>query len=400
MRRAPAVPSTLACLLSLACLLLSAAASAAPLDQAYTFIDQMIDLHGSGDTLRLAQSYVPTATFDNGDVSYTYDDAVLIAALLARGTDDDKARARLLGDSLIYAQAHDAAADGRVRDAYHSDPFLKRDGSVNVASKSSYTGNLVWTGIAWVQLYRATKDARYRDAALAVAAFVQANLNDSRGHGGYIGGFTAAGAPLMWKSTEHNIDAYGFFTMLAQATHDPMWKTRAKHALAFVKAMWSRRGGFYFIGTGTDGVTINHGDPTPEDVQTWSFLSTHLAAHQGSIDWALNNLSATEGAFDGLAFEERDRSGVWFEGTAHAAAALFARNLPGDTDKAEDLVTDIEIGQAGAPNADGNGIDAASKDGLKTDDNGDAYYASLHTGATGWYCIAKQRANPFKLLKR
>jgi hypothetical protein len=130
-------------------------------------------------------------------------------------------------------------------------------------------------------------------------------------------------------------------------------------------------------------------------VQTWSFLSTHLK--KPSIDWALANLSATGGDFDGLSFQVRDRSGVWFEGTAHAAAALFAR---GDTDKAEELITDIEIGQAGAPNTDGSGIVAASKDGLKTNDSGDVYFAALHTGATGWYCIAKHRANPFVFIPR
>jgi hypothetical protein len=51
-----------------------------------------------------------------------------------------------------------------------------------------------------------------------------------------------------------------------------------------------------------------------------------------------------------------------------------------------------------APNADDLGIDAASKDGLKTGDGGDKYYASLHIGATAWYCLAGQSANPFRFL--
>jgi len=213
---------------------------------------------------------------------------------------------------------------------------------------------------------------------------------DARGKGGFTGGLTANGDKLLWKSTEHNIDSYALFRMLGD-------KTDAAHALRFVKAMWSRRGGYYFIGTGTDGKTINHDDPTPEDVQTWSFLATGFEKHKGSIDWALANLSATSGGFSGLSFEVRDRTGVWFEGTAHAAAALEARATGDDLNAAQLLLNDIEIGQISAPNADGNGIDAASKDGLKTDDNGDVYYAALHTGATGWYCIAKQNGNPFKL---
>jgi hypothetical protein len=111
----------------------------------------------------------------------------------------------------------------------------------------------------------------------------------------------------------------------------------------------------------------------------------------------VNNLWATSGAFEGLSFEVKDRSGVWFEGTGHAAAALEARNLSGDRERATKFLSDIEIGQADAPNADGQGIDAASKDGLKTGDDGDKYFASLHIGATSWYCLAKQSANPFRL---
>lgn len=374
----------------LAVLLAPGMASAAPLDNAYSFIDTMMDLHAQGTTLRLAQSFVATSTFDDGDISYTYDDAVLIAALLARGTPDDVARAKTLGDSLVYAQDHDPAADGRVRDAYHSDPFVKHDGTPNIATKSSYTGNIAWTGLALMQLYRATKDETYRAAAQKLASFIVANAFDTRGKGGFTGGLTASGGKLLWKSTEHNIDSYALFRMLGD-------KANAAHALRLVKAMWSKRGGYYFIGTGTDGKTINRDDPTPEDVQTWSFLSTGIEKHKGSIDWALANLSATGGGFSGLSFEVRDRSGVWFEGTAHAAAALEARGTGDDLNAAQLLLNDIEVGQTSAPNADGNGIDAASKDGLKTDDNGDVYYAALHTGATGWYCIAKQSGNPFRL---
>jgi hypothetical protein len=374
----------------LAFLLAPGTASAAPLDNAYSFIDTMMDLHAQGTTLRLAQSFVATPTFDGGDISYTYDDAVLIAALLARGTADDLARAKVLGDSLVYAQDHDPAADGRVRDSYHADPFIKHDGTPDIATKSSYTGNIAWAGLALMQLYRATKDETYRTAAQKLASFIVANAFDTRGKGGFTGGLTASGGKLLWKSTEHNIDCHALFRMLGD-------KANAAHALRLVKAMWSKRGGYYFIGTGTDGKTINHDDPTPEDVQTWSFLSTGIEKHKGSIDWALANLSATSGGFSGLSFEVRDRSGVWFEGTAHAAAALEARGTGDDLNAAQLLLNDIEVGQVSAPNADGNGIAAASKDGLKTDDNGDVYYAALHTGATGWYCIAKQNGNPFRL---
>jgi hypothetical protein len=371
-----------------------------PLSRAYGFLDREMDRYASGASLRLVQSYVPTVSFSNGDLSYTYDDDVMLIALLARDTVDDIARARVLGDSLVYVQTHDSSADGRVRAAYHARHLTNSDGSLDIAGLASDTGNLAWTGLALAQLYRVTGARSYLTAAVRIADFVQANTYDARGAGGYTGGFTAGGSKIRYKSTEHNIDLYALFTMLAQLTPNRAWSAHAQHALGFMRAMWDADGGFFNIGTGNDGVTVNTSDPTPEDVQTWSFLATRLPGYRASIDWALKNLSATGGGFQGLSFEIRDRSGVWFEGTTHAAAALKARNLSGDARKAAQLIADIETAQAQAPNAGGKGIDAASKDGLKTGDAAnDRYYASLHIGTTAWYCLAKQSQNPFHLLK-
>ena len=371
-----------------------------PLARAYAFLDTQMDRYAKGDALRLVQSYVPTATFSNGDISYTYDDAVMVIALLARGTSDGIARARVLGDSLLYVQTHDTAADGRLRDAYHAKDLFRTGGAPQIASAGSHTGNLAWNGLALAQLSRATSDVKYLKGALALANFIQQNFHDARGIEGYTGGFEANGKKIPYKSAEHNIDLYAFFTMLARLTGDGAWQTRADSASKMVAAMWDAKKEFFWIGTGLDGQSVNKSDPIPEDVQTWSFLSLHLARYQGSIDWALANLSATSGPFRGLSFAAVDRSGVWFEGTAHAATALLKRNRGHDSKVAATLLSDIELGQARAPNADGNGVDAASKDGLRTGDGAnDRYYASPHIGATAWYCLARQSANPFQQLK-
>ena len=164
--------------------------------------------------------------------------------------------------------------------------------------------------------------------------------------------------------------------------------------------MWDARRGYFWIGTALDGQSINKLDPIPEDVQTWSFLSLRLPRYQHSIDWALLNLSATNGPFRGLSFAANDRTGVWFEGTAHAAAALAQRNTGRDLQTAQTLLSAVETGQARVPNRNGRGIAAASKDGLKTGDGADdRYYAALHIAATAWYCLAKESANPFRLLR-
>ena len=370
-----------------------------PLARAYLFLRDMMDLYATGTTLRLVQSYKPTAGLNLADIAFIYDNAVMLIALLIRGQADDLSRATLIGDSLIYAQNNDSYSDGRVRDGYHVNPFKWPDGSVHVATDNGFggsdTGNLAWCGISLMQLYGNTRQPQYLNAALGLGAFIQTNAYDARGPGGYTGGLRQDQTRIAYKSTEHNIDLFSFFTMLSEATADPKWSLRAKHALDLVESMWNSQTGFFWTGTLDDGTTINQ-FPVPEDAQTWSYLSTGLGLYQRSIDWVAANLAATNTAFSGVSFSQVDRSGVWFEGTAHLAAALQMRNLSGDSKTAALHLKDIEFGQANAPHTDGNSIDAASKDGLSTG-YGFNYYAAPHIGATSWYCLAKQGANPFHL---
>jgi hypothetical protein len=106
----------------------------------------------------------------------------------------------------------------------------------------------------------------------------------------------------------------------------------------------------------------------------------------------------SRGGFSGVSFCSGDRSGVWFEGTAHLADALELRDASGDAARAKEYVADVAYAQVSGPNADGLGIVAASKNGL-SDCDGDKYYASLHVGATAWYVLAVGNGNPFRLIK-
>jgi hypothetical protein len=284
--------------------------------------------------------------------------------------------------------------DGRVRNSYHTDPYLL-SGAVNIDDPGSYTGNLAWTGLALAQLYNRTKTRSYLNAAVQLGNWIESNTYDTRGAGGYTGGLDSNLNKLTWKSTEHNIDTYALFTMLASLTGNSAWTTHAQHALGFIKAMWNTSGGFFWTGTGTDGMTINNSF-IPEDCQSWSYLALKNAAYAASIDWAYTTLAATDGQFSGVSYSNVDTTGVWFEGTGHMAAAFEARNAPGDSTKAAAFLQDIQVGQEYAPNTDGRGIDAASKDYLGTGDGFD-YFAALHVGATSWYCIADQSGNPFAI---
>jgi hypothetical protein len=361
---------------------------------AYRFLDQMMDKYATGSTVRLVQSFVPDPAMGAFTDSVTYDDALVIDAFLARGTADDVARAEVIGNALLYVQAHDAKHDGRIRAAYAPTP-LTSPSAVKATDATSDVGNMAWVGQALVQLYAKTGVSSYLSGATGVADWIQTNAHDTRGAGGYTGGYSGS-KKILWKSTEHNIDLYGFFTMLATETGDNTWTARANLAKTFVYAMWDSKNSKYWVGTGTNGVTLNT-DFLPEDVNSWSYLAFKDPAHAASIDWDVSHLAASDGSFAGVSFASCDTSKVWFEGTAHLAAALALRNGSGDAAKAQAYLNSIQLAQTTAPHNNGLGIVAASHDRL-SDCDSDFYYAAPHTGATSWYLLAGTETDPFLLI--
>ena len=360
----------------------------------YLFLDQMMDKYATGTTPRLVQSFVADSAMGAFTDSVTYDDALIVDAFLARGTADDIARAKVIGNALLYVQSNDAKHDGRIRAAYAPTP-LTAPSKVSATDDTSDVGNMAWDGQALVQLYARTGDASYLTGATSIANWIQANAYDTRGAGGYTGGYDSSGK-LTWKSTEHNLDVFSFFSMLATETGNSTWSTRAGYAKTFVDAMWDSAGVKYWVGTGTDGVALNK-DFLPEDVNTWTYLAFKDASRAASIDWDVAHLAVTDGSFTGVSFGACDRSKVWFEGTAHLADALAVRNGSGDAAKAQAYLNSIQLAQTTALHNNGLGIVAASHDKL-SDCDSDYYYAAPHTGATSWYLLAGTAANPFYLL--
>jgi hypothetical protein len=361
---------------------------------AYTFLDEMMDLRASGTTPRLVQSFHggPLRGFTD---SVTYDDALTVEAFLSEENSDGLQRAETIGNGLLYVQAHDPANDGRIRAAYKPAP-LSTPANVVATDNTSDVGNMAWVGMALAQLSEATGNTAYLDGAEKIGAWVAANAHDTRGAGGYTGGDTAGGKRIEWKSTEHNIDLYGLYSMLATLTDDSSWNADAAWAEGFVESMWDQTKGDFYVGTLDDGVTPNR-DEQPEDVNSWSYLSLLDSADAQSVSWNEAHLSVSKGGFNGVEFCRGDHgSGVWFEGTAHMADALEFRDGPGDSAQAATYLADIRYAQAHGPNGDGLGIVAASVNGLG-DCDGDAYDASLHIGATSWYLLAALKVNPFAL---
>jgi hypothetical protein len=374
----------------------------ASLLNAYLFLDTMMDAYAQGSTIRLSQSYADEIGLES--TAFVYDNAVEIMARLLRGQGQDLARAKVLGNGLLYAQQIDPAADGRVRQAYFVDQPDSHGAFIGLSGfpfffQGSATGDVAWTGMALAQLAQRTKISAYLDGAVRLGNWIFNNTFDTRGAGGY--NFTLG--PNQVKSTEHNIDTFALFTMLARLTGDSAtWTGRADHARIFVEAMFNPQGGFFFTGTAPDGVTINT-DNIPEDVQDWSFQAFLNPARASSIDWCKTNLAVTDTpqtynsdlvpAFNnnnltgnirvsGVTFASQSMrpplaenegtesacfiapsdpfsnqpspSAVWPEGTAHLAAALLSRRLPsnrdidgfnGDLDTARILLDNIRVVQ-------------------------------------------------------
>jgi hypothetical protein len=372
------------------------AAADASVAKAYSFLAKKIDQYGTGTTLRLPQSYTG-GFFEsiNFVSSFVYDDALTTIAFAKEGSAARLGQARVLGDAILYAQQHDPLADGRTRASYQPDPFITADGSPYIGSPAANTGNQAWAGMALAHLYQRTGDRKYRDGALRLANWIQDRTWNGAGVPGYTGGRDANDVAFTFKATEHNIDVGAFFAMVARQTGDSRWSSRSARAFSFVSAMVDQQAGMIWTGTQPDGVTINR-DPIPEDVQTWAYLATKDRRYSRAVDWVVNTLSTSDGGFTGVSYSSTDVSKVWFEGTAHLVAALDLRKARGDDARIASLLGALRDAQASAPNADGEGLVAASSDGLDTG-FGDLYYASLHTGATAWYLLAAQRINPFVL---
>ncbi len=361
---------------------------------AYRFLDQMMDLYAGGSVPRLVQSFSGGVLGKRHfTASFTYDDALVIDAYLAEGTPEGLSRAETIGRALLYVQANDPAHDGRVRPAYTPTPLLSPS-DVQPTELESDVGNMAWVGQALVHLYEVTADQEYLAGAQAIGEWVQANCYDTRGAGGYTGGLTARGRRIEWKSTEHNIDLYSLFTLLAHATGASVWSTRAAWARGFVESMWEPHEERFYVGTTEDGVTPED-SVQPEDVNSWSYLALENPAYAASVSWDETHLAVAKRGFAGVSFCAGARTGVWFEGTAHLADALELRDRVGDQSQAQAYLSDVEFAQTHGLNNDGLGIIASSKKKLSTCE-GEFYFASLHTGATAWYLLAAASIDPFR----
>ncbi len=412
------------------------------IDNAYLFLNQMMDAYVQGSTTRLCQSYsdqIAGGTFYS--TAFAYDNALLAVAYLARAQAGDLARAQIIGDALLYAQSHDPANDGRFRQAYLAG--VPDGNGVYVTPGLSYfqgsaVGDVAWSGIALAQLYRRTGLQKYLTGAVWAANFIETTTRDNVNvpPGGYYYGNGQTN-----KSTEHNIDVYALYTMLAQLTGNAaFYLNGAQHAKQFVQAMFDAPSGHFWTGT-SDPVDIFYNN-SPEDCQTWSYLAMQDPNYAVTIDWVKTNLATTDTTFafnngwanntalklrvTGMTYASLSKLGtvlgdntvdadaVWLEGTGHLIAALALRKLPavqdipsfhGDVNLATSLVESCQVAQNslgagqtvnGQPLVVGQGLTASTS--ILNTGFGFNYFPYLHIGATAWYVMGTQGKNPMQLL--
>jgi hypothetical protein len=256
------------------------------------------------DEPRLPQSYADDLGLFS--TAFVYDSALAVVAAIAAGRLD---LARTIGDGLVYAQTHDPAHDdGRLRQGYNVGPYtfydgnlsphglVTPDGTANIGWQFGFlgtaVGDMAWPGIALVQLYDATGDTAYLEGAQRIARWITTRAVNPGALGGFRFGVNGADEPVPNVSTEHNIDAVSFFTMLHLVGGDPAWAAAAERARALVELMWEPAGGYFYTGS-NDGSTVNR-DPLPLDPQTWSWLAMQDQRYAAAVDWAATALATTD----------------------------------------------------------------------------------------------------------
>jgi hypothetical protein len=439
-------------------------------DRAYGYLDTVMDAYAAG-TPRLLQSYNNESGLMT--TAFMYDNALAAIAYLARPTPANVARAKILGDTFLWIQANDEQhTDGRIRQAYAAGPMLfygwwpyfpgliREDGKAAFlwpfGFSGSAVGDVAWVALALAQLYAHTRERRYLDGAVAMGEWITATSTSPYQHGGYLGGLQADGVTSQrWCSTEHNIDVYALFQLLARFTRDRAWSARAGVAREFVRRMYHRQGGHYWTGTlganAADDPNLINTSVLPEDVNTWAYLALKDRAHAGAVDWTARNLKVTDSAaaensqlppgvtVSGVTFSDaskrltgpvpsgtgdNNRSAVWLEGNGHMAAALLARDGHGDRKQAlgylrqmvvaqrslgagqtVGLTADPNGGQLSDPGAGGTwtgqplpahgGIVAASS--AFDTGFGFGYFQRQHVGATSWFLMAAHGFNPYRV---
>jgi hypothetical protein len=219
----------------------------------------------------LISSYEGAAAVE--DWAFTYDQALAVIAFVhAR---DFSAASKIL-DFYLSAQKID---NGAVANAYYAS-------NGEIAECVAHAGPNIWLALAMAHYMDKTKDMRYLSFVEGLARWL---FSYQDADGGLKGGPTIA-----WYSTEHNLDAYAFYKMLAKLTQDQSYEQRAQQTLSWLNKNAFSRLGAPLIKRGKGDATI------ATDTYAWSItaIGPSMLAAQGMnpdeiMEFAINHCSVS-----------------------------------------------------------------------------------------------------------
>lgn len=334
----------------------------------------------------------------------SYDTAVAAIYLTLRG---DLRRARDLADGLCAAIEHDPLGGGRLMAATMATGVI--DGDDRFATSMFHPdgatrdiGNMCWAGIALTRLYARTGNPRYLYNTLLIGDWIVRHCTVDDPWQGYSGGEDEWGNKRLWRSVEHNVDAYALFLNLHALTGEPAWQDAAHRAKTLVMACRTPEG-CYVTGTGTDQ-TLNR-EVVPTDTQSWTALAgIDPGSNARSLQYMLDRTSTASAGYEGFKFAVAG-SGVQNEVTAGAAMALYLEDGP-FRDRAAVYYDSLARQQAGAANGDGLGLVATPGQEADTGEGlGWKYFNWLHVASSAWTGLAflardNPEANPYRTVRR
>jgi len=120
---------------------------------AYTFLDNMMDMYASGSTLRLPPSYMNPPPSDNGDLAYIYDDAVVITVLLKRVPPRTFPGPKLWETPSFMRRSTIPSEMAECATNITPNPFIDSSGTVNIDADATREKQAIpptWPGQGWL----------------------------------------------------------------------------------------------------------------------------------------------------------------------------------------------------------------------------------------------------------
>ncbi|OIO37316.1 MAG: hypothetical protein AUJ72_04760 [Candidatus Omnitrophica bacterium CG1_02_46_14] len=179
------------------------------------------------------------------DWAFTYDQALASQVFLIFG--DLNSAETILN---FYAKRAERS-NGAFYNAYDAVDGRVKESTVHV-------GPNAWIGLAALQYEHRTKNGRFMPLAKSIGDWLIDNQD--------LEGGLKGGPSVNWYSTEHNLDAYAFLSMLAKETNDSRYEEAASRAL-----QWIRK---YAYSNKTKGISRGKGDATiATDTFSWSIAA-------------------------------------------------------------------------------------------------------------------------------